>query len=163
MKAGLGSPPLFASEALQAQFEATDKLFLRLWVQVVSNPAFVDTPTCNRKQVAETYTNEWLPYRKVWMSDSMFDRADGEALNALTGRANGWARSCFPDFAPSSQVRGTDVEEEHKAAAVVADVAPGGAPPRDGGVLGLGIKKSTLFLGGVALLGGALALKTIFR
>lgn len=160
-----GAPPLLASDELIAQFESTDKLWARLWVEVVSNPLFKDGPDCNRKEVAAAYTNEWLPYAKVWRSSLLwdsYDRADESALNGLTGRANGYAKACLPGFAPHMQVKGRDVEDENPTAAYVDINAPGGGPPRPGAGI-LGFKKSTLVLGGLALMGGGIALRYIFH
>ncbi len=160
----LGAPPLLVNEAQEAQFKETDALFQRLWVEVANNPNFKDTPDCNKVQVGQTYREEWEPYAKVWRTSlwDSFERADETKLNSLTGRANGWAKVCFPAFKNTDQVHGTDIEDVHKTAAWVDINAPGGGPPRPGtGVLGY--KKSELVVGGVLLLGAAAALRLLFR
>lgn len=153
-KRTLGAPPLLVSEEQERQFQETDATFQRLWVQVANNPSFKDTADCNKAQVGQTYRDEWQPYASTWKADSFLDRADESKLNELTGRANGWARACFPDYKP---VQGTDVEVAHSTAAWVDLNMPGGTPPRDGGILGF--KKSSLIVGGVLLLATATALR----
>lgn len=165
----LGSPPLLVSDEEQAAFARTDALFTRLWVEVANNPTFKDDALCFKEQVKKTYLEEWKPYADQWKNDSLFDRAEIEKLNALNARANGWAKSCLPDYKcdkPGQECKvskGVDPDAEHPYATFVDINAPGGGPPPPGKGI-FGVKPATLviggLIGGVVLIGAAYALRT---
>jgi len=143
------------------EFAEVDALFQRLWVEVANNPNYKDTAMCNKVQVGQTYRDEWQPFAKAW-KDAWWHSTDEEAqLNAHGTRANGWALSCLPGFTTANQAKGVSVDDAHPTATYVDIKAPGGPPPKGEGVLGF--KKSTLYVGGMALVGTAVAVRLLFR
>lgn len=154
----LGGEP----DPVDKEYIEVDALFERLWKEVGNNPNFKDTPMCNKTQVAQTYREEWLPFKKSWQ-DAWWHSTDEEAqLNAHGTRANGWALSCLPGFTTDKQAKGVSVDDAHKTAAWVDINAPGGGPPPPGTGI-LGVKKSSLVLGGLLLIGTATAVRIIFH
>lgn len=154
-------PPGFVGEDSERAFRDAERLWARLLAEVVYNPNFKETADCNKSNVLQEYQENWKPYADVWNTSIWFsgERADASKLNGLIGRANGFALSCLKGFDPKAQVRGSDVEVDHPIASSVDVNAPGGGAARDGGFLGTGVKRSTLLLGGVALVGSAALLR----